>query len=360
MMGNDHKKTHSTGRVLAGLGLHTLKANLLRNRKPIFLSLFITNRCNLRCKYCFVSEEDASKEFLHQQLSKEEIFRIVDEFHDMGTRMIYLLGGEPLAHEGIGEIIDYIIAKGIYLHVVTNGTLIERKIDAIRRVHVLCVSLDGIGDANDELRGPDTFERAVQGIRIATASGVRTRVHAVLTRLNMHEMRPLAELCRDLGVDLSISPPNFLGETDLDYMRISSEEYKAFWKTYLELQREGLPLGNSAKAIQKCIDWPKDYHSYIRKDEKFKDYKPVFCMNGHTYVAVGADGTMYNCINLGCTNGPNIYENGIRDAWDRLLEWRPDCVSCASINCIETALLLRLRFDAIRLGWRFHSKSASR
>lgn len=340
--------------ALGGLGLGVLKANLLRRRVPIFLSLFITNRCNLRCRYCFVSDADCSKEFLSKEYSLEEVKRIVDEFYAMGTRMIFLLGGEPLVHRDIGGVIDHIAGKGIYLHVVTNGLLIERRLADLKRCHVLCVSLDGVGAANDSLRGSGVFDKAVSGIRAATGAGIRTRVHAVLNRHNLRSIKPLAEVCRDLGVELTVSPPNFLGETGQEYMRISRSEYREFWKGYLKLYEEGYPIGNSPEAIRLCRDWPADYHRYIRRGERFAGYKPTFCLNGRTYVALGADGTMYNCINLGCTHGPNIKEHGIRGAWDRLLEWRPDCVSCSSINCIETAHFLELRLSTILRGFEFH------
>lgn len=340
--------------TFASLGYEILKSNVTNRRIPIFLSLYITNRCNIRCKYCFVVDESFSKEFLREQMSREEVFALVDEFYAMGTRMIWILGGEPLVHQHIGEIIDYIVAKGIYLQVVTNGLMIQRRLQEIGNVHGLCVSLDGLGEANDVIRGEGVFEGAVTGIRTAVAAGIPTRIHAVLTRNNLHQMRSLAELCRELKVEMTLSPPNFLGETDAPYLRVSREEYQGFWRDYLAMYKEGLPIGNSSLAIKKCAEWPVDYHRYIRRGERFPDYKPVFCLNGYTYVAVGADGTMYNCINLGCTHGPNIREMGIKAAWERLLEWRPDCVSCSSINCIETALLLKMRLDLVRGGLKFH------
>lgn len=343
-----------TFQTLVGVGASIIKSRIARRRQPIFLSLFVTNHCNLRCRYCFIIDETVPKERLRAQYSKQEIFDLVDEFYSMGTRMVFLLGGEPLVHPEIGEVVDYIVDKGIYLHLITNGTLLHNKIKEIGRAHCICVSLDGVGEINDCLRGTGTFERALVGIRAAVANGVPTRIHCVLTRRNLLEIRPLAELARDLGVALTFSPPNYLGETANPDMRISKDEYKQAWSGIWQLRKEGFPIGNSSLAIEKCKDWPIDYHQYIRRGERHLGYKPVFCRNGHTYVALGAEGVMYNCINLGCLNGPNIGEMGVRQAWERLLEWRPDCVSCASINCIETGIMLAGRLEAISYGGRFH------
>ncbi len=340
--------------MFSGLGYNILKTRLLKKRQPIFLSLFITNHCNLRCKYCFVVDKKNSKEVLSAEYSKQEIFEIIDECYAMGTRMIFLLGGEPLVHPDIGEIVDYIVRKNIYLTICTNGMLIGKKLQDIRKTHVLAVSLDGIGDANDELRGKGVYAKAVEGIKVATRAGIKCRIHAVLTRRNMYSIRDFAQLTKDLNISLTISPPNFLGTTDIADMQISREEYKAFWSDYLGICNEGFPIANNRDAIHKCMDWPTDYHQFIRVGEQFNGYKPTFCMNGHTYMAIGGEGTMYNCINLGCLNGPNIKKIGIKKAWDTLLEWRPDCTSCASINCIETAMMLQFHLRSLAVGWHFH------
>ncbi|MHB8880758.1 MAG: radical SAM protein [Thermodesulfovibrionales bacterium] len=342
--------------TLAGLGLNILKAKTIKKRQPIFLSLFISNRCNLRCKYCFVIDDTISKDILNAEYSKEEVKSIIDEFYDLGTRMVFLLGGEPLLHKDIGEIVDYIVKKGIYLHIITNGTLLEKKLDDIKNVHVVCVSLDGVADMNDALRGQGVFNRVVRGIKAVVNAGIPCRIHAVLTRNNLNAIRELAELARELHISLTISPPNFLGETELPFLRITNEEYKKFWREYLEMYKEGLPIANSPDAIKKCLEWPIDYHQYIKVGEKCEDYRPTFCLNGYTYVALGAEGTMYNCINRGCLNGPNIKELGIKKAWDILLDWRKDCVSCASINCIETSLMLNLHLGTLLRGYEFHAK----
>lgn len=340
-------------KMMTSLGGHILKSKVTGRRAPVFLSLFITNRCNLRCKYCFVVDEGLSKEVLHAEYDKKELFEIIDEFYALGTRMIFMLGGEPLFHPDIGAIIDYIVDKGIYLHVITNGTLIEKRLAEIKRAHVLCVSLDGPDDVNDAMRGNGTCQRAMAGIKAAVKAGIPTRIHAVLTRRNLLRIPELAEISKNLQAPLSISPPNFLGETDMEDLRISRDEYKTFWAQYLDLARQGYPIANSQDAIKMCLDWPTDYHVFIKRGERFPGYKPIFCLNGYTYAALSADKVLYNCINTEC-KGPSVKDISITRAWENLLEWRPNCVSCASINCIETAMLLNLRKEILFSGMRLH------
>jgi MoaA/NifB/PqqE/SkfB family radical SAM enzyme len=340
-------------KMLAALTGRILKSKITGKRVPLFLSLFITNRCNLRCKYCFIVDETLGKEVLNAEYDKKELFEIIDEFYTLGTRMIFMLGGEPLMHPDIGAIIDYIVNKGIYLHVITNGTLIEKRIEEIKRAHVLCVSLDGLGEVNDIMRGKGCYERAVAGIKAGVKAGIPTRIHAVLTRRNLHKIPELAGLSKELRAPLSISPPNYLGVTDIVDLQISQSEYKTFWSQYLDLACQGYPIANTQDAIKMCLNWPKDYHTYIRRGERFPEYKPIFCLNGYTYAALSADKVMYNCINTEC-RGPSIKDMSISRAWETLLDWRPDCVSCSSINCIETAMLLNLRKEILFSGIRLH------
>ena len=342
--------------TFTSVGSAILRNKFNRRRTPLYLELFITSKCNLRCGYCFSVNDKLPREIMSAAYSKEKIFEIIEEFYNMGTRIISLLGGEPLLHKDIGAVIKHIRAKNMYLTVFTNGIFIADHIEELRDVNALAVSLDGIGEDNDILRGQGSYEKAIAGVRAATAAGIRTRIHSVLNRRTLVSYRKMIELARDLGIVISLSPPNFLGETDVDDIRISDQEYKEFYRSLLAMKKSGLPIANSAAAIQRCIDWPTSHHRYIAKGETFPDYKPEFCFCGHDYVALGAGGNMYNCIGLGYTNGPNIHDLGIRGAWEKLLDYRPDCVSCASLSLIEASMLTHMRLETIFTGLRFHLK----
>lgn len=326
---------------------------LTRQRRPIFVGLYITNKCNLRCSYCFVNIEDRFDNPQRSGFSTEEVIEVVDQLHRMGTRWIFLLGGEPLMHRGIGPIVKAITDRDILLHILTNGTLIEQKVNEIEAADGICVSIDGGEEATDLSRGKGTFRRAIHGVELALARGMTVRIHAVLNKHSLGDMEMLARMAKDMGVTITISPPNYLGPPTDEALALTKEEYQDFYSRYLRLKEDGYSIGNSFFSIDKVLRWPISYHEFIRTGQDLGDYTPLGCVIGDLHGCIDAEGTMFNCIQRGCLDGLNIKEVGLQKAWDDLPKRRADCVSCASINTIETAAYLNLRPEIIFDGVRF-------
>lgn len=340
-------------RVLSKLGGTILKAKVLQRRTPVFIGLYITNQCNLRCGYCFANVEGRFDDPKRCGFSGEQVCRIVDDLYAMGTRWIFLLGGEPLLHKEIGPIVRHIVGKGILLHILTNGTLIEEKIDEIELADGVCVSIDGGEFSTDKMRGKGTFRRALRGAEVALSRGMKTRIHAVLDKHSLSEMEMLANMVQKMGIPITISPPNYLGQTDNPALQLTREEYQDFYRRYRELKQRGYPIGNSLFSINKALHWPIGYHEFIGQKREVNGYTPIPCVIGYWHGCVDAEGTVFNCIQRGCLDGLNLKEVGLRKAWDELPHRRRDCISCASINTIETSAYLNLRPEIILDGIRF-------
>ena len=102
-------------RVLSKLVANIAYAKILNKRRPIFLGLYITNTCNLRCSYCFHNVEDRYDDKSRPDPKTLEIFRQVDEMYALGTRWIFLLGGEPTVHKDIGKrLLSILLTRGFY------------------------------------------------------------------------------------------------------------------------------------------------------------------------------------------------------------------------------------------------------
>ena len=132
---------------------------------PESISLTITNHCNLRCQMCGQWGEDGyirhNTENLKHEMPLADWKRLVDELASHGISSVLLRGGEIFMFPGIVELLEHIHAKGMFISIDTNGTLLKRFAEDIVRIggmH-LTISVDGTGLVHDLVRGvPGTFQ----------------------------------------------------------------------------------------------------------------------------------------------------------------------------------------------------------
>jgi len=137
---------------------------------PETISLFLTYRCNLRCKMCGQwGEHGTSKqlgpEALKSELAQEETEPLV---HDLASFRpnITLFGGEPLLYKGWADLVAHVKNHRMRCNIITNGTLLENHAKTVVDLGVdeIIFSLDGPRDLHDEVRGaPGTFDRSFRG-----------------------------------------------------------------------------------------------------------------------------------------------------------------------------------------------------
>jgi radical SAM protein with 4Fe4S-binding SPASM domain len=139
---------------------------------PETISLFLTYRCNLRCKMCGQWGQKGSShayppEELRKQLSIDDIRKLLDDVAEFRP-VITLFGGEPLIYEELPEVIRMIKERGMRCNVITNGVLLAKKAASIMDAGIdeIIFSLDGPRDIHDEIRGAaKTYDRAMAGFK---------------------------------------------------------------------------------------------------------------------------------------------------------------------------------------------------
>lgn len=165
-----------------------------------YLRLSITDRCNLRCRYCMPEEVP----FLpHEDILRyEEMVRVCTAAARLGVDTVKVTGGEPLVRKGCAALVAALKAvPGIRrVTLTTNGVLLAAQLPGL-----LAAGLDGVNvsldtldrDAYRRLTGRDELSRALDGLEAALAAGVRTKVNAVplaeTGRQGLLELAALAE-----------------------------------------------------------------------------------------------------------------------------------------------------------------------
>ena len=191
-------------------------------RRIDYVRLSLTDRCDMRCRYCMA--EDMTFLPRSEVLSLEEIVQLAGHFVARGVKRIRLTGGEPLARRGALHVaagIGQMIGNGLdELTLTTNATRLaefaEPLHDAgIRRINV---SLD--------TRDPERFRyitrqgdlsRVLGGISAAKAAGLAIKINMVaLKGLNEDEIEPMLIWCGEQGFGLSLIETMPLGQIDDD------------------------------------------------------------------------------------------------------------------------------------------------
>jgi len=168
---------------------------------PFNVVLAVTSKCNFSCKHCLVGNSlNAGND-----LTKEELFRLVDELMRAKVFSLCIFGGEPLCRSDLFEIIDYIHSRPFSVSMNTNATLITKEIAnrlaGYKKIKSLTVSFDGDKpEVMDAIRGEGAFKKAVDGIENILATGKLSVVLSVtVNKLNFQRIKEMAYFGKKIG-----------------------------------------------------------------------------------------------------------------------------------------------------------------
>ena len=192
-----------------------------------YMRVSITDRCNLRCKYCM--PEDLP--FIHHDdiLRYEEILRVCAAAARLGIKTIRVTGGEPLTRKGCVDFIRALKAQpGIEnVTLTTNGVLLEPYLDELAGLKLdgLNISLDSLNqDTYLRITGQDGFKKVWRSLNRAIEVGFRVKINCVLVKgVNETEILPFARLAEELPVDVRFIELMPTGE-DAGLEGVSTEE----------------------------------------------------------------------------------------------------------------------------------------
>ena len=180
-----------------------------RHGRPLgSLRVSVTDRCNLRCRYCMPEEHYV---WLPRQdvLSFEEMARLVSVFTGAGVRRVRLTGGEPLLRSRVADFVRMLAANPRIedLALTTNGVLLPEHALVLRDAGLqrLTVSLDTLQpDRFRSLSRRDLHARVLEGIRLAAAAGFdELKLDTVVMRgRNEDEIVDLVRFARDHGAEV--------------------------------------------------------------------------------------------------------------------------------------------------------------
>ena len=269
-----------------------LKDNFLRTHN--YLRVSITDKCNLRCRYCMPPE---GVEFMphNEILRNEEFISLIDLFIRMGIKKIRFTGGEPLIRKGFFDIISGTVRNHpeVDLCVTTNGTLLEEHLSDLKKYNVkkLNISLDTMSrERFQSITGMDYFNTVINNIEKALSFDFfDVKVNGVLLKSTLDEVDDFLEYFSDKNAILRFIERMPVTEEDMFNEFIPSDELIRI-------------LGQKGGLIRKNGD---DTDVSLRYDLKYKNKNikigiipPVthkFCA-ACTRLRITADGSLKTCL----------------------------------------------------------------
>lgn len=264
-------------------------------RRISYVRLSLTDRCDMRCRYCMAEEMI----FLPRSeiLSLEEIATLAEKFVARGVTRIRLTGGEPLARRGavdLAKAIGALRGHGLEeLTMTTNASRLAEHAEALRRAGIerLNVSLDTRDPAMfSYVTRKGELNTVLGGIAAAKREGFAIKINMVaLKGINDQEIGPMLSWCVDQGFDLSLIETMPLGIIDDD----RTDRFVALTdvKAALDSQFSLLPSTHKTGG-------PARYWTVAGSSTRLGLISPLtrnFC-EGCNRIRVSASGQLYMCL----------------------------------------------------------------
>jgi radical SAM protein with 4Fe4S-binding SPASM domain len=260
--------------------------------------------CNLRCSHC----GSVAGQPREHELRTEECFGLCEALAETGCRDLAIMGGEPLLRDDFPAVARCAKDLGLGLSIVSNGTVIDKHIGELRRLEpkVVGVSIDGLKENHERIRGPGTWDKTVASIRLLRDNNIQTTIITTVSKLNFKDLPALAALIKGKGVNWQIQTAMPFGSFQRE-LTLTREEFYAtalfIAKERVRNRFEDMPVvgahcyGYFSKVLPGCV-WDG-------------------CTAGVSTVGITSDGGVVGCLSMGNDRyiEGNVREVHFKDIW---------------------------------------------
>ncbi len=172
-------------------------------REIDYLRISITDKCNLRCRYCMPGDIESLP--MKEILTYEEITSIASAASELGIRSIKITGGEPLVRRGCCKLVKMLKdIQGIdEVTITTNGVLLADHLDELINAGIdgINISLDTLDrDRYRDLTGYDELDRVMTGVERVLDAGIRVKINSV--SVDWPDIFDLVDKTREKKIDV--------------------------------------------------------------------------------------------------------------------------------------------------------------
>jgi MoaA/NifB/PqqE/SkfB family radical SAM enzyme len=269
------------------VGIALLLQKLLKKSTPLSVTFLTTHHCNFDCDTCDI------KHFPGKDIETEGFLKLVDEVADAGAiRISFTGGGEPLLRRDMGDLIRRAKRRGMIVSLVTNGYLIDRKLDDLKELDLLLVSYDRSKKLPGNPNPP--LEKILENALLARRNGIPVVLQSVLTRDTCLNLGSFFDISHRYGFVFSLQPLEswYQGGIIPDHQTPSVEEMRTAVDRALQEKKQHNNILNSVKYLKTL---QRHWLQPLKKGN---------CFAGLLYATVTADGILFPC-NPFIANGEN-------------------------------------------------------
>jgi MoaA/NifB/PqqE/SkfB family radical SAM enzyme len=267
------------------------------------------------------------------ELATEQAKYAIDQLNRIGISVLHITGGEPLLRNDLEQIATYAKRKGMYLSLDTNGTLITKeRAKSLRCFDRIGVSIDGVEETHEGIRGKNTFKKAEEAIKLLkNHSGSTIGIVFTINKLNYMDVEKILEFANEHCDFITFLPVDHVEELSL-----SKENAKEVGERILKLKKENMHF------IENPIE-------YIELLPYFLHGKTAIECNAEChpfalYYTLGSSGDLSGCTSLRSYVG-NILRDDIMDmhrkGMEKRLDMRNKCGGCSLTCAIQNSLLFK-------------------
>lgn len=270
---------------------------------PEHVYFSLTNRCCLRCIMCDIPKSPGNQE---NELSTDEAKKIILQVKDLGVRHLIFSGGEPLLRDDLIELVRFSREKGIpWVDIITNGILCDDRIvqELIKAgLNHATVSLDGISEVNDMIRGQGSFQKSADAIdkfnyykNELNARHPTIGINFTILNKNINDMIRIVEFAKSKRCNTVVLQPVLVSNVSMH-----DRNKNTLWPSAAELvtlennistlinmkEKGGQSIIYSDPAILKRVP---DYFRGKRPGKHFKCYEAI------KRIVITCDGKLWSC-----------------------------------------------------------------
>jgi len=294
----------------------------LKLSTPIKIQWKITNKCNLKCKHCYLGKLNGF------ELDFDKVMEITDTIINSNVMEVTLSGGECLTYKGIETVIEKLLINDIKVDIFTNALLLKNVLNKIdkkikdKSKLLFYVSVDGLKENHEKIRGKNTFDRTIENIRYAIEKGYPVVTNTVINKINYNDIIDMVVLLKTMGVkDVQLSNLIVQGNATND-LKVDLKSQMQLKDKLSILYKEHPEFGYIYYSEVPDEDGLRKVYSLNSKKDEYIGNDNWKCTAGVARVTIDPNGKVYCCPFIKDSYLGDLNNEKLSEIWDNVNRYK--------------------------------------